>query len=519
MTKKFFRSRYAFFGILLAILAVRYFPFGFRYFPFSDDYNQYGVFALFTGNLWQNVIVANAWLSFRPLAGLADVYIISRLWGSLHWVLLAVMFLHFASIILLDKICTKSNIAWGRAACIVFALLPPGEAVYWISASSRIVPATFFMLLAVYAMLNFLYRRKGVWLAAALVCGVFAQGYYEQAVPVAFVFTLGILILHRHVIKHKIIYAWPFFNVAVFGVYHGIVGRAGHMAGRSAMAEGGIPGIFRQIPLVIDNVFRGYVDNQGLTFYNTVRGGFGMTQSPPLFIITFVLAALLALFLYFEKDDKTQYRLSVVAGIILFASAFVIFPLLQQRWVFVRNLYFGVFGLAILAQVIWRALPGHNKISRVAKACLAWIVILVVASGAVLEIRGYRDVETWDSTIVANMIREIDRLDARNSQNIWLFGTRWNYGPVIGPHITSQVRIDWAVNGHFSVMDGRLVDSWIIPVTHGNGANPNPQTDAILGIDHMLNVRELRLTDDTLYFADTGEPFGTIYNGIFWILQ
>jgi hypothetical protein len=134
----FFENDRNFYIVLLSVILIANFPFGFRYFAFSDDYNAYGVFSLFRENIWTDVMLRFNIYGMRPLAGLTDAYIIAWFWrGGMAFVLLAITAMRFGSIYLLDKIFTKSGIVWGRAAAVFFAVFPAlTEAAYWVSASS-----------------------------------------------------------------------------------------------------------------------------------------------------------------------------------------------------------------------------------------------------------------------------------------------------------------------------------------------------------------------------------------------
>jgi len=177
----FFESKRNFYIVVFIALIAANFPFGFRYFAFSDDYNAYGVFSLFRENIWQDIMAYYAQYGMRPLAGLADAYIIAWFWGSMQFVLLAIVIMRFFTVVLLDKIFERSGVVWGRVAAVFFGFFPAlTESSYWINASSRIATSAFLGALAAYAILKFIYNEKSkyAWLTTAIAGGLLAQGFY-----------------------------------------------------------------------------------------------------------------------------------------------------------------------------------------------------------------------------------------------------------------------------------------------------------------------------------------------------
>jgi len=590
----FFVSRRAFYLLLLAAMLLKSFPFGFRYFLFADDFNQYGAYALRHGDIWNNVLIHFGLYGYRPLAGLLDVYIISRLWDHLEFVLLGMTLLHFASVILLDRIFEKSNIVWGRAASVFFALYPTlTESAYWISASSRIVTSAFFSIMAAFSILKFI-RKEGnycIWFAVAMVCGLLAQGFYEQGIIFAFTLLTGLLVIHRKEVKNKVLFIWPFMNIAIIGAYYYIFRDVGLLSKR---VEPAAQGFFKNIPVVAERIARTFVLEQWPTISNTLRWGIGrlFTEHPVLTASVAVLSLLLALHIGVEKAEggdgiskpisgaggatpeggdgaakpkssvgiskpkggairdktgvgtsaakpkssaggpkpkssaggdkpdknkKTAY--SLLAGIVLTVCTLSVFFVLPGTWVWVRNFFFSVTGLGILVGTAARCIKwDRNRIIgigvKTTKTIAAAVITFVFFCGFILEVNSLRLVEKYDDIIVRNLIAEVEHMELEDTtETVWFFGPGWNYSEVINHRITSQVRIDWAVNGHYTVLSGGNRKQWISPVMAGATADPDFEKDALVGLDSELDVRELFYSANSLFFADTGEVFGSLEPG------
>ena len=562
-TVSFFENGRNFYIILFAAMLVKNFPFGFRYFLYSDDYNAYGVYSLWNENLWHNVIVPFNIYGYRPLAGIVDVYIISRLWENLQFVLLAIVIMHFATIYLLDALFKKSNIIWGRAAAVFFGFYPTlTESAYWISASSRIVPAAFFGVAAVFAMLKFVYKegRHWLWFTAAVICGLLAQGFYEQGIVFTLVLSVGILITHRKAVKHKILFAWPFINLAVIGTHYYIFRDVGWFGVRAQTAE---YSLFRQISTVTDRIITTFIEEQRPTLTNSLRWGIAQlfTEHLPLALLVTAFTLLLALFIAFDKspevgfkfkvktknpdgateaadeadetegqteikreteaetemvgivtDKKTAY--SLLTAFVLTVCTFAVFFVLADSWIWVRNFFYAVIGLSMFAEIASRCIrvSKHRILGLGVKMTAAFIVTFIFFCGFILETDSLRLVEKYDNIIVSNLIAEVERLglEDADADTIWFFGLRWTYAPKINPRIASQIRLDWAIHGHYSALSRRYSNRRIIPVMNGDSANVDFERDVLIGLDGDLNARELAFGGHYLTFADTGVIFGSI---------
>ncbi|MCL2399443.1 MAG: hypothetical protein FWC91_06845 [Defluviitaleaceae bacterium] len=538
----FFDNKIFFYVVLLIGLILRYFPFGFQYFAVADDYSQLGMYSLFQENIWSNVVAPFYLYALRPLAGLTDAFIISRFWGNLSIILLIMMLIHFTSLYLLEWILEKSGIAWGRVACIVLAFYPTTESVYWISASSRIVVSAFFAVLAVYAMLKFIYKENAykLWLVVALICGILAQGYYEQGIIFSFVLTFGILFTHRQAIQKKIIFAWPFVNLIIIAIHYLIFWNVGLTAVRTQAPQ---RGLFEQIALVFGRIYNVYITEHFRLLRYTIRVGIMELFSYHifLFISVLIISLLLALFLFFQSDiaygSYEKYKRNIkplwysfLAGLVLFACTFSIFFLVESSFVYLRSLFFPTIGMALLAQIIWKLLK-WTQIKAI-KSAIAFGCVFILISASILEVKGYRDVERYDHIIVNNLIKELNYLEVESDQVVWLFNVRWIYSPVIAPHITSPLRLTAFLEGYTQTLSGQFDQPLIMPVLHHwntagvlalNNAHPpvistlnnrenalDLKIDILLGLDYDLNIRILDYVEGILYFRDTGAVFGRL---------
>jgi len=525
----FFENKAFFYILVFVAMLITNFPFGFRYFLFSDDYNAYGVFSLFRGNIWQDVVLGFNIYGLRPLAGLMDAYIIAGFWGRLAYILLVFVIMRFVTILLLDAIFEKCGIVWGRVAVVFFAFFPTlTEATYWINASSRIVTSAFLGTLAAYAILKFIHNeeRQKTWLAVALISGLLAQGFYEQGIIFTFVLTFGVLLIHRKAIENKIIFLWPFVNLLIIMAHYYIFRDVGHLGGRTQTTE---HSIFYQTYIVATQVRLAFVHEQVHTVLNTFRWGLRFMVTEHLFLTSLVIvcSVLLALFVALDrKENKKEPRkgtaFSLVVAFVLFISTFIIFLFLDQAWIWVRNLFYSLIGLAIIIEVIVRTIRfnWHKVYGPITKGVVAFALIFIFMSSFILEVESLRRVERNDTLIVTNLMDTMADLEIANHETVWVFGLLIDYEPSISPRIASQVRLDWALQGHFEALYRSIDVPVFIPVMDGDAADII-DGDIFLGLDSDLNVRKLVYMDGDLYFVDTDSRFGTIEpgNGRMFYLQ
>jgi len=508
--RDFFKSKVFFYAVLLIAMMVQTFPFGLQYFPFSDDWFSLGAFSFITENIWQDAVLHYGLHGFRPVAGLLEVYVLSWFWPNMWPVLLAVTLMRFFTILMLDKILEKSNVTWGRVAAVFFAFFPAlTESTYWLSASVRVVVGSFLSMLAAYAILKFLHKQyweRGVkWLVIAIVSGFLANGFYEQGIVFTFVLTMGVLLLHRDKIRSNLLYVWPFANLAAIIVHYIVFWNASSWLGERADVD---LNIFQQFPRAVSMIVRVFYHEQFPTVSRAFRWGFVFLfrEHLLLVIIIAILSVLLAFSVSADDTENENSVRSIVVALVLSVCTLSVFFVIADSWIYVRNYYYSLIGIAIIVEIFARLLPWRRV-----KCALLGMMMFVFLSGYVLEVDSLRRIERYDSKIIAQLV---DKLDGDDSDEAWLFGTRWLYSPSINPRITSQIRMDWAATAHFRYLytraHGEGPSHWIIPVMNGQAvdldfANPN-----IFGIDDDLQVRRLIVVGQDILFADSGEAFGFI---------
>lgn len=511
------KNKTAFYAVLLLAMLVQTFPFGFRYFPFADDYFALGTFSLLRSNswlnIWQDIVVNFQLFGFRPLAGILEAYFFSAFWPNMAIPLLLITVLRLLTLYLFGEIMEKSGIIWGRGAVVFFAFFPTmTESAYWLSASVRIVTSGFLGVLAAYSMLRFLcdegkYGRNKPWLPIAFVSGLAAQGFYEQGIIFTFLVTMGVLVLHHKRVPFFALFLWPVANLFVIGVHYFIFRDVGWLGPRAEVELNFI----RHFPIILERMARTFFLEQVHTIVNTLRWGlaFLFTEHPALIIVVAALSALLAIFVVYNRKtylETRTYVLTVIAAFVLIMGPMSLFFVLPGSWIWVRNFYFSMIGLAVLVGIF--AQFGHAV-----KGLVVFVAVFLFFSGYIMEVESIRRAGYYDSLIVGRLVDKLENTEVAGDE-VWLFGMRWNYAPKINPRIASQLWIDWAADIHYGYVHasrhGFSQHYRFIPVMDGQRVYMGFADSLMLGLDGDLQVRLLHFDGGDLIFSDSGEVFGSV---------
>ncbi|MCL2569527.1 MAG: hypothetical protein FWE12_08925 [Oscillospiraceae bacterium] len=519
-------------ALAMAFLAM-HFPFGLRYFTYMDDLAQYGIFYLLLDN---PLGIFTHWQLYtdRPLASVVDVFLIAPLWHHLWIALFLMVALHYATVLLMNSTLRQSGLPHGKIFILVCSVYPfLAEGRYWLSASSRIVTSLFLLTLGVFLLVRALQQptqtRKVATIAGGFFLTFLAQFFYEQTISFAFVYTLILLWFNRQHLKSKwdkLLYGIPAFHLFFVGAYYFAFRNYGTLGVRAGFFEGPL---FAQIALVLRRIRLQFVPEQVFGVRNALSYGIADFAQNYALLTLFVaiLCGLFVLFCVYSKQSEEERSPSPLIGaglsVTLFFAAFAPFFLLEDSFLFMRSLFLPVIGIALFCQVIWTVLARFRLWAYLAILPLFGLLFLSMMLN-ILQVESYKYLEQDSNHITQGVIDELDRLnvDLDNLDNtgiIWLLGVRWIYEhEAISPHMHNLTLFDWSLSTNLQAMTGRrlLHDRGIFlrPILPGWEYNIDlhPE-DILLGIDDTFRVRELRLENDRVYFADTSEWFGYLTTG------
>ncbi len=208
MSKAEHRREIFWFAILISLSFLRFSYLGFSYTPYLDDHIQY-IFYPSIDNGWDSILAGGARiLATRPLAGIFDYFLWSRLSHHLGIAVAIISVMHGISAVLFYKAFRRIGIELGPVFFVFYLFLPSNtEGTYWLSASSRIVVSLFLISVslifaakektALFTVFNFLsmwfYEQTAILsLFCAVLFFVISKEYPKIIIPAL---NLGILVL------------------------------------------------------------------------------------------------------------------------------------------------------------------------------------------------------------------------------------------------------------------------------------------------------------------------------------
>ena len=205
------------YAAVAALSAVRLALAGPNYLPLLDDYIQYHNYAQLMGGL-PSAITTLGLFAARPVAGLLDIVLWSRLYGNLFVAVMLISLLYAASAVVFRRLFEAGSFFY-----VVYLLFPLNlEGTYWLSAATRIVPALLHAGLAgTYA--------KGKRPLAAGICCLMAAGFYEQG----FVLAAGLVIWYATLARNWRMAAIPPLCLGIYMIFTRLAGESALYGGRT----------------------------------------------------------------------------------------------------------------------------------------------------------------------------------------------------------------------------------------------------------------------------------------------
>ena len=158
----------------------------FGYFPILDDHIQYSAYSLYTQKY---ILFTVGTIYKRPGAAVFDLFVWQNFKMPVSVIIITVMLVF--SLFMLKEVFKTVNINIGIFSGAFMLFCPLNlEAVYWLSASSRIVTGLFFCVLSLY-IITFAKRKIGIF--AFWFFNLLSYLFYEQALIFSCVTTVFFL--------------------------------------------------------------------------------------------------------------------------------------------------------------------------------------------------------------------------------------------------------------------------------------------------------------------------------------
>ncbi len=512
---------------LLVIMILRVFFFGIHYFNYLDDYNTYGVFYRRNDDILNNIVLWYGLYTFRPIAFLSDAYITQWFWPIMWVILLFYTIMHFLTVFLFSQIMKKSNISFGVFGVIIIALTPLlFEAVYWVGASTRLVPGMFFSILSVYCLMIHLDHSKGIfnsfdsniYLILYTVFNFISTGFYEQIVVFNLVFTCLIIFFNYYRIRYKFKYIImvPIISTIFIGLYYIILAPYGKVQSRGQIATN----IFYQLKHVTL-----YIGNLLIRVnYDITKNGFFsgihlIKTIPQIIILILVITYTLIVFIGLIKDKinitiESDYNdiLILIFGIILSVVPFMPFYILKQSFMYPRAVYPSIFGIAIVLDSILNIILTRQRkhiLNTGLRSIISVIFIIPFFIVTVAQVNDFKQIEITDNKIMSNFLTEFKKSGYSEKDNVILLNTKYLYSKTYNNRLENVTSSDWAMLGKVNSDTRDFYFKKIQPVRDGEKVNFSENNRNVLfGINDNLEIFPLENNGGTLINKYDKKVFG-----------
>ncbi len=430
-------SRQLVFCILVLTLSVFRFSYlGFRYTPYLDDYIQYYFYPSFN-QPWNTILAGGAGILFtRPLAGLFDFFVWSKLNNALWLAIITISLLHGMSAILFQKAFEHMEISLGAIFIIFYLFLPVNtEGTYWLSASSRIVVSLFLISVSV------LFASNGKTVLFAIF-NFLSLWFYEQTAVLSAILGSIFCLLEKRPVKIVI----PIFNIMLLAAFYLWFGRLGDNAARLApiSVQSFIPHTFKSIGTALNIL--GPVSLR-LTSTGFVRGIEKIFSD--LSFLWFGVSGFLSVLLIVLSSTytKTPIKVRIFLGIALIFAPLLPFILSKGNSINLRNIVPCLLGIAIIADAI---LP---LLFKSFTPVITSLCLIVFSVAAVSEVCDYEKTAQHDLALAQKIAENID--DSTSEISVKLTSPAYlPQNAPYGDHIKSMVASDWGISGIVRTVSG-----------------------------------------------------------------
>lgn len=385
------------------LVAVRYLYFGFRYFPQLDDYIQYHNYTQI-GSIFY-LIEKLGLLAARPLAGLLDITLWSWLWPCMILSVLLLAAAHALSAVIFKNLFER---LFGTSGffLVIYALMPLGfEGTYWVSASSRIIPGLLFAAMSASRFQAFLDGGKKRALTQALVFQFITFCFYEQAAVLSC--ALNVLIALLAIKKSDYRWLCSFLCIVVAGLYFALC----KLAGPSALYDGRTNIILPKSAYYFDTFLPDLLSQMKSVFlgggfyifvYGFIRGMLNiLSDGAWVYCASLLLFVIFFAFVQFGGENKKasgKFIAPLWFGIVIAAAPLAPFFVVENPWFSMRGTVTSFVGIAIVADLLMRAVFGGRQ--RII-GTLGSLLAIVFCVCSVSEIADYRENYNADSRAVS----------------------------------------------------------------------------------------------------------------------
>lgn len=411
--RKFFSKErsWVLFFLLFALIFVRFCYYGLQYFPQLDDYIQmHNQAAYYT---FSQVVLDMGLLSSRPLASTLDVTLWSAFWPCMILAVALLSALYAGSAVLFRRV-WGAYFGTGYVFLVLYALLPLGmEGTYWVSASTRILPALFFISLAMWLFQRWCREGKRAMLGLYFVTQLVSFCFYEQGLVLSVTGVLLVGILEFKTQRRRSLFALlTFVNAAIYFVFTGFFstssGQLGSRLKLSLPWQAGWDGVLKSAGAQTGSAFL-------LGGWKTLTRGFRrglecMLADFNWLWVLLVLGLCVLLFCFARRftGEGSRAGTALAVGFLMALAPITLFFVLENPAIALRNTVFSFCGLALMADALYHLLFSKAawKAALTGALCAGLALIFCVCS--VSELHDYRDTYENDQRAGRAVIAALD---------------------------------------------------------------------------------------------------------------
>lgn len=423
----------------------------FGYFPILDDHIQYSAYSLYTKKY---ILFTVGTIYKRPGAAVFDLFVWQNLGMNISVICITVMLVF--SLFMLKEVFKTVNINIGIFSGAFMLFCPLNlEAVYWLSASSRIVTGLFFCALSLY-IITFAKRKIGIF--AFWFFNLLSYLFYEQALIFSCVTTVFFLFF-----KNKKLTAIPILNIVLTGGYYIICAPFDRF---SARAEIG----FKIFP---------HIKSLAEIFFSVLPK---MIFKSKYLILSIIIFIVLIFILYkFCNTCQRKSFYGIIYAMLVFVCPFAPYFILKNSYLSLRSTFFAVTALGIFLDNITLSKRTANTVSA--------LVLSLFLAGSASEFFEYKSVYETDKTICENIINSHLIED---NKTYYLIGAKRMYNNINAPfaeHILNVTQADWSLTGAVRAYSHNKNIKRIIPIENESLTTQNYEK---IYIDGNLEIKKYR---------------------------
>ena len=507
-TGSFFKERaiavFTLIVCMVGLLILRASAYGYEYFPQLDDYIQYWYYPGFDS--FAALCKKTGLLASRPLAGIMDYFVWSRLPSMTCVVILCVLFA-VSAVIFREVLRRYYDVS--PLFLVIMTLLPLGmEGTYWLSASTRVIVGMFFASLAVAVFAKWLDDSTVPRLIMFVVLMIVPYGFYEQAgvLSAAMVFIMAYW-ERRRKLTRGIFSLWAVIAAALSLLVTRLFSMKGSpYSSRTdyAVEEGLFSDLAERWAEIFRQARRVLINGNVALIYKGFRRGLGfLTEEDHArwLVLVLVFCVILGFSSFYDKSIRRHRKTytAIWASLIWIFLPMCLFFVVPVPWICFRNAVTSFVGIAFITDHLLVRILKQSGGTRIGMSVLVLVFSLFFMVAGLSEIHDYRAVNARDQEVAASVTAMI-RTDLEESE----YNSKKDKYAVLGADRGAKLETNYRWNDH---IEGCTSQKWAFTgmlryYAEDRGFPPVVPLDAADIYDKIMKWQNDPLQFNHLYYYD-----------------